>query len=108
MAKTIKDIEFDLERHLSYMLHCASDDAHYAKADVRDLEVVLLRTLSSAVCTLAYVAGLDKESFLKAVADTWDNTKEAADEAAEKIEKYVETYKQALGVNEKKEEPIKN
>jgi len=112
MGKTVKDLEFDLERQLSFALHAISDDAAYAKIESRDVEVIILRTLSSAVCTMAYVAGLSKESFLHAVSETWDNTKEAANEAAKKIEEYVEKYKEEIDkmapVQEEKKETIKN
>jgi hypothetical protein len=85
MAKDLNDIADDLDRGLSFALHCALDDAAEAKIDVRESEVVCLQGLSHTLCTLAYVLGMEKEGFLKALAATWDTTKRVADETAEQL-----------------------
>ena len=94
MAKTLDDISLDLERTLNYALHCAMDDADLAKIKSQDAEVICLQTLSHALCTLAYVLGMGKEGFLKALDVTWENTSKAADKVAEQIEKMMEAKKE--------------
>jgi len=115
MAKELKDIEFDLERATAHLMNDSIDDARHCKISDQDIQVSLLKTFSRAVSTLAYVSGMGKEDFLEAMGETWDQTRKSADEAAERIEKYMQNYKETLkqaGIDVdgpvKEEKPLKN
>jgi phosphoglycolate phosphatase-like HAD superfamily hydrolase len=117
MAKDIKDIEFDFERTIAAALHCAMDDAAAAKIDAEDTKVSILRVLAHSLCSIAYIGGMDKEAFLEATGASWDTTRQLADEAAEKVQQYIDrynqVYKEVLGQDEippnpTPKEPLKN
>ena len=97
MAKTLEDVLVDLDRNLSYALHCALDDAATGKVPNKDAEVVCLQAMSSALCTLAFVCGMSKEGFLDAIGMTWDLSEEAAEKTAAQVA-------EILNMAEKKEE----
>ena len=115
MAKELKDIEYDLERATAHLMNDAIDDARHCKLPDTDIQVSLLKIFSRAVCTLAYVSGMSKEAFQEAMAITWEDTKASADEAAARIETYMNECKSAMkeaGLDipdtEKEEPSLKN
>lgn len=118
MAKTLKECQYDFERFMSYAIKNMADDCKEAKISGDEVDVTILQILSHAICTMAYVGGMKKDEFLEAMAASWDETKKSADEAKERLEKYMEGYEKALkdavgqcdcpDCKEKKEPPLKN
>jgi hypothetical protein len=117
MAKEFKDCRYEFERMIAFAVKNMVDDATHIKVEPKEIDITILQVLSHAICTLAYVGGMDKDAFMEAMDGTWDASKKEVSEAEERINKYVKDYKAALEdaaktagvpVPGKDEPPLKN
>ena len=88
-GKSLREIEMDFERLLAFAIHAATDDGRYSNIEVTEIEISMLKGMANALCTLAYIGGMTKDTFIDAVTATWDTARIAADEAADQIDEYL-------------------